>query len=159
MRRLLVVAAAALAVVAAACSGGSKSHASHPPVVRIRVAQPGSLADSVDPISVTGLKPGVVVTLTATTTDMNHQALSSSATFRAGRNGTVDVATQPPVSGTYSGIQPMGLLTTLQPKSPYNASPYDDAVQPVGQAVTVRATVAGQQVATTTLTRRLVAPG
>ncbi len=66
-------------------------------------------------VSVSGLAPGTPVTIRATTRDGGLRAWASDATFVAGDDGMVDVGGAEPVSGTYTGVDPCGLLWSMRP--------------------------------------------
>src|SRR5256884_9932032 len=55
-------------------------------------------------LTVSGLPPGEPVTIRAATRDGELREWASYATFLAGDDGTVDVSTAAPLSGTYSGV-------------------------------------------------------
>jgi dienelactone hydrolase len=64
-------------------------------------------------VRVTGLHPGDTATLRATSADALGRRWSSGAEFVADANGVIDVATQPPVRGSYRGADPMGLAWSM----------------------------------------------
>lgn len=72
-----------------------------------------------EPVSVqaSGFAPGAVVTISARLVDDARAAWVSKGNFVADASGQVDVATSPSESGTYSGIDAMGLFWSLQPTS------------------------------------------
>ena len=61
-------------------------------------------------VKVGGLRVGQVVTMKAASTDERGVAFSSSATYRADGNGEIDLDRDPSLSGSYVGVEPMGLL-------------------------------------------------
>ncbi|GAA1346461.1 acyl-CoA thioesterase/bile acid-CoA:amino acid N-acyltransferase family protein [Saccharothrix algeriensis] len=61
-------------------------------------------------LRVVGLEPGGETTVRATTGDLAAQAV-----FRADDRGVVDLTRHAPVSGSYSGVDPMGLFWSLAP--------------------------------------------
>lgn len=99
-------------VVGTAALAGCSSGGQHPDVT---VELSASLFDVPVHIVVRGLHPGATVTLTLRSTDEQKTVWSSTATFRSDAAGTVDLATDPAVSGSYQGVDPMGLVDTLQP--------------------------------------------
>ncbi|MGH8888545.1 MAG: acyl-CoA thioesterase/BAAT N-terminal domain-containing protein [Acidothermaceae bacterium] len=70
--------------------------------------------DSAVAVSISGLPPHALTTVTASVLDEEHDNWSSSATFDASSAGTVST-TQSPTSGSYTGANPMGLFETLAP--------------------------------------------
>jgi putative peptide zinc metalloprotease protein len=79
-------------------------------------AEPASALIDVPPrITVSGLAPGAEVTIRASMTDGARVAWRSSASFAAGQDGTVDVATQAPSGGSYTGADASGLLWSMRP--------------------------------------------
>jgi dienelactone hydrolase len=66
-------------------------------------------------ITISGLKPGERVTLKARTTDKRGRLWQSSAVFSASDEGTVDVSTSVPVSGSYSVADVFGPLWSMKP--------------------------------------------
>ncbi|GAC1479225.1 MAG: hypothetical protein PVSMB9_02570 [Candidatus Dormibacteria bacterium] len=65
----------------------------------------------------TGLDSGAQATVSVTTVDRLGAQWSSSARFVADPNGEIQLAKQAPVSGDYSGVQPMGLFSSLHADS------------------------------------------
>uniref|UniRef100_A0A3Q3E035 Uncharacterized protein n=1 Tax=Labrus bergylta TaxID=56723 RepID=A0A3Q3E035_9LABR len=70
-----------------------------------------------DPIQVkvAGLKSRQVVTMRARSTDDRGMVFSSLATYRADGNGEIEVDKDPSLSGSYIGVEPMGLLWSMKP--------------------------------------------
>lgn len=66
---------------------------------------------------ITGLQPGERVTLKAVSRDAKMTRWESAAVFTADGAGTVDVASQAPVSGSYAGADIFGLLWSMQPEN------------------------------------------
>nr|XP_040026565.1 acyl-coenzyme A thioesterase 1-like [Gasterosteus aculeatus aculeatus] len=66
-------------------------------------------------VKVAGLRSGQMVTLRARSTDEKGVVFSSSATFRADGSGQIDLERDPSLGGTYTGIEPMGLLWSMRP--------------------------------------------
>ena len=73
-----------------------------------------SLADEVLHIKVKGLSPKQNVTLHAKVVDDSKKILESFAFYQGNENGEVDLWTQPSIGGSYTGVEPMGLLWSLQ---------------------------------------------
>src|SRR5256884_9827803 len=70
----------------------------------VHVDPPGARVDEPFRLTVSGLPPGEPVTIRAATRDGELREWASYATFLAGDDGTVDVSTAAPLSGTYSGV-------------------------------------------------------
>ncbi|XP_065809725.1 acyl-coenzyme A thioesterase 5-like isoform X1 [Labrus bergylta] len=84
--------------------------------VRLRLL-PSSRCLFDDPIQVkvAGLKSRQVVTMRARSTDDRGMVFSSLGTYRADGNGEIDVDKDPSLSGSYIGVEPMGLLWSMKP--------------------------------------------
>jgi dienelactone hydrolase len=138
-----------LVAALAGCSGEN---------VSIHVDHVTSLIDEPLNISVTGLSSNEKVTLRAATVDPWGQTRSSNATFAADSGGSVAVARAAPISGTYSGVDPMGLFWSMQPDGV--EFPISGAVAPssLNESVTLTADVGGKSVARRTIVRRLWDP-
>jgi dienelactone hydrolase len=122
-------------------------------------------------VRVSGLRAGEDVLLRTSTADAAGRTWRAEATFRAGAKGTVDVATDPALGGTYTGVDAMGLFWSARPDSPVAppAGPGGPAaitslLEPPVEAAFPRppdgridtrleAVVAGKTVATATLAR------
>ncbi|XP_044225045.1 acyl-coenzyme A thioesterase 1-like [Thunnus albacares] len=65
-------------------------------------------------VKVTGLRSRQVVTMKARSTDEKGVVFSSLATYRADGSGEVDLERDPSLSGSYVGVEPMGLLWSMR---------------------------------------------
>jgi dienelactone hydrolase len=83
----------------------------------ISVSPAIALMDQPVRVSVAGLRADHPATVTATAKDVVGVTWSSSAEFRAGRDGTLSLD-QAPVGGSYSGANPMGLFQFMAPDDP-----------------------------------------
>ncbi|MBI5284865.1 MAG: acyl-CoA thioesterase/BAAT N-terminal domain-containing protein [Chloroflexi bacterium] len=124
---------------------------------KLEVAPPNALIDERVSIRVLGLEPDQTVVLRARMRDDVERDWSSSVTFRADATGAVDVSVQPALSGTYQGIDQMGLLWSM-------AGQFDDgkglpSFMKTPLTTTVTAEVGGEVVASATLERTHLAPG
>ena len=72
--------------------------------------------ESID-ISISNLAAHEQITLEISFKDDVNNTWLSRATFKADENGVVNVATQSPVSGSYRGIDPMGLFWSMTRKN------------------------------------------
>ncbi len=108
-------------------------------------------------IRVLGLEPVQTVALRARMRDDVERDWSSHATFRADATGAVDVSSQPALSGTYDGVDQMGLFWSM-------AGQLDDrkgfpSFMKTPLTTTLTAEVGGEVVASATLERAPHAPG
>ena len=128
----------------------------------IDAAAPVSLADQPAHLRITGLVPRDEVTVTSEMTDQHGTAWIAHAVFRADGHGTVTLDTTAPLSGSYRGVDGMGLFWSMNP-------PHSDpdhvlfALAPVisKPSVDVRISVSshGRRLATRTLTREWIGAG
>nr|XP_020480344.1 acyl-coenzyme A thioesterase 1-like [Monopterus albus] len=66
-------------------------------------------------LKVSGLRSRQVVTMRARSADERGVVFSSSATYRADGRGEIDLDRDPSLSGSYVGVEPMGLLWSMRP--------------------------------------------
>jgi dienelactone hydrolase len=90
----------------------------------IHIEPEGTLADATANIRVVGLEPGETITVTASMRDDVGREWESYATFAADGDGIVDLATQAPITGTYSAVDGMGLLWSMVPDGRGPEQPY-----------------------------------
>jgi dienelactone hydrolase len=143
---LLVLLVAAAAV--AGCTGGGDRDRIQ---ASMSVSPQAALVDQPVAVTVRGLPAGARTTLTATARDTDGITWSATARFQATSGGEVSLG-QPSVGGSYTGVNPMGLLTLMAPP-PGSAADwfrYSEA----GYDVTLQASVDEQVVATTTARRQ-----
>lgn len=108
-------------------------------------------------IRISGLVSGQQVQLRTSTYRGQQQLWQSQAIFQADANGTIDLSTQAPLSGSYEGVDPMGLIWSQRPEQEGErevfgaqvTDPICTEVEVVGDTVQL----AGQ------LVQRLAAPG
>uniref|UniRef100_A0A8C4FF23 Acyl-coenzyme A thioesterase 1 n=1 Tax=Dicentrarchus labrax TaxID=13489 RepID=A0A8C4FF23_DICLA len=83
--------------------------------VRLRLL-PGArcLFDEPVQVKVAGLRSRQVVTMRARATDEKGVVFSSKATYRADGSGEIDLGRDPSLSGSYVGVEPMGLLWSMR---------------------------------------------
>ncbi|XP_061587832.1 acyl-coenzyme A thioesterase 1-like [Cololabis saira] len=65
-------------------------------------------------VKVSGLMSKQVVTMRARSSDEKGVMFSSSATYRADGSGEIDLDRDPSLSGSYVGVEPMGLLWSMK---------------------------------------------
>jgi dienelactone hydrolase len=159
-RRFCVTISAA--VIAAGVLAGCGS--SPPEDVRVSVTPASSLLDQPVHMVISGLGAGRMVTVGLSSVDYDGHAWTSQAVFQSNGSGTVDLATAPAVSGSYRGINPMGLIDTMRPAPgqagllPGQAAAYQwDLAAP--QRFAVKVTEGGTAVAGGSFSRGMVAPG
>ncbi|NXU59055.1 ACOT5 thioesterase, partial [Turnix velox] len=79
-----------------------------------------SLFDEPLALAVQGLAPRQPVTLRTSLRDETGQLFQACARYRAEDDGQLDLARCPALpGGSFSGLEPMGLLWALQPQKPY----------------------------------------
>ncbi|WP_211246008.1 acyl-CoA thioesterase/bile acid-CoA:amino acid N-acyltransferase family protein [Actinomadura oligospora] len=120
-------------------------------------AQTG-LADRAVHISVSGLRAGDRVSVTATASDYQRKSWRGEVTFRADAHGAVDLGRDRPTSGTYTGVDGMGLFWSMNPPSGDPDQQGFYAPEPSFQ-VTIGVTAHGKRLAQRTLTRQWLASG
>jgi dienelactone hydrolase len=116
-----------------------------------------ALSDQPFTISISGLEPNGSVTLRARLAPkQGRTAWSSSATFVADDGGSVDLATQAPVSGSYDGADAAGLIWSLRPEEQTGARSIGDGLDSL--VIDLEAVVDGAVVATAQLQRLAIDP-
>ncbi|XP_023135090.2 acyl-coenzyme A thioesterase 1-like [Amphiprion ocellaris] len=84
--------------------------------VRLRLLPSAKcLFDEPVQVKVAGLRSKQLVTMRARSTDEKGMMFSSSATYRADGSGEIHLDRDPSLSGTYVGVEPMGLLWSMKP--------------------------------------------
>ena len=144
--------AVAAALALAGCTGGGSDEA--PDSVTITASPGTALMDVPERVSVTGLRPGSTVTVSAEATDRDGVRWSSRVDLGADANGTASLD-RAPTGGSYTGAHPMGLFTTMTPDKQLD-SPYYTFAGP-DYRVTLKATAGGRQLASTTVVRQAAA--
>lgn len=94
-----------------------KTNNQQPDRPKISVNTKKSLRDELVKISVSNLSPYEHITLEASCKDRRGNVWVSRAIFEADDNGTIDVATEAPLEGSYNSIDPMGLFWSMTPKN------------------------------------------
>jgi len=85
-----------------------------PPCPYIKITPENALLDQETNIKVKQLPPHETLTIEATAFDENNELWLSKASFRADDTGLIDLSIQAPLEGSYAGIDPMGLLWSMQ---------------------------------------------
>ncbi|XP_028580204.2 acyl-coenzyme A thioesterase 1-like [Podarcis muralis] len=90
-----------------------------------------SLFDEPLGISVSGLRPQQEVTLRASLQDEVGELFESLALYRADGSGQLDLSRSPALEGgSFSGLEPMGLLWALKPRKPFRRLVKRDVQRP-----------------------------
>lgn len=105
----------AMILAIAACLAGCGGAPAAGGAIRIDVAPVRSVADQPVSIRVSGLVPGTVASLRLRSTDANGVPWSSAAAFRVSPAGSIDPAQSAALSGSYTGVSPMGLFWSMRP--------------------------------------------
>ncbi|XP_061843124.1 acyl-coenzyme A thioesterase 1 [Nerophis lumbriciformis] len=77
------------------------------------------LADKVVQVKVEGLAPHKAVQLRSRLVDDKGVLFKASALYKADERGLVDVSSDPSLGGSYTGVEPMGLLWAMAPETPH----------------------------------------
>lgn len=126
---------------------------------RIEITPSKALADRRVRVRVLNLEPAQTVTVRARVSDDLDRRWSAYAVFEADAEGCVDLEAQAPLSGTYEGVDPMGLFWSMgldpaeEPMSPFTKT----SLKPI--FVTFTAEVEWQFVASATFEKGYVVPG
>ncbi len=154
--RVLAALAIAVGCVATGCGKDRQVKAT------IGVDEPVALADRQIHLTVGGLSPHAAVTVSATATDRERRQWRGWATVRADGHGVVDLERDRSTSGTYTGVDGMGLFWSMNPLTgdPEQSwfLPPEPRLQP-SYPVRVTVTAHGRSLAERTLTRRWLGDG
>jgi dienelactone hydrolase len=156
---LAVIGGLLVSTASAAAGSVETARAHRRDAPRIFVAAHEIMADDAFHIAVGNLEPGELVTLRLTidagaVTVTSGTTWDSTATFRAGRRGAVDLSRDAPVAGSYNGVDPMGLFWSARPtmvRAVPNASPITERTH-------LDAIVAGRPIASTELVLDFLRP-
>ncbi|XP_074724022.1 acyl-coenzyme A thioesterase 1-like [Strix uralensis] len=100
-------------------TGSARDLSAAAPAIRLSPAA-RSLFDEPLAIAVQGLGPRQQVTLRASLRDETGELFQACARYQAGDDGELDLARCPALpGGSFSGLEPMGLLWALQPQTPF----------------------------------------
>jgi len=148
MRRRTVLAAAGAAALLGQSAGSEAASGTDAAFV----TPDAVLVDEELAIELHGLPAEETVVLTARTEPVgeDREVWSSTATFRSRADGTVSLAAQAPLEGSYEGVDPMGLFWSMR----VDRSPEEALFPAEDHRVTLTAAVDGEPVAETTITRR-----
>ncbi|XP_053330437.1 acyl-coenzyme A thioesterase 1-like [Spea bombifrons] len=88
--------------------------------VSLQVSPGRCLFDEPLQVKVTGLSPGQEVTLQAALTDEGGETFTSVGRYRAGSSGELELSRSPALDGgSFTGIEPEGLLWAMEPQTPF----------------------------------------
>jgi hypothetical protein len=105
-------------------------------------------------IRVVGAEPGQSVTVRAEMVDHLARRWSSHAEYKADTRGQVDLVRDAPASGTYDGVDPMGLFWSMR-----TAEPHAFLVPTTALSMTIIAEASAGRSATATVERLLIPDG
>ncbi|MEU5853338.1 acyl-CoA thioesterase/bile acid-CoA:amino acid N-acyltransferase family protein [Saccharopolyspora shandongensis] len=108
---------------------------------------------------VRGLAPGEQAVVWARTTDDRGRLWTSWGVFAADRSGRVDIATQSPTSGSYTGVDPTGLLWSMRLPSGELVSDPFAVVRGPELGLTIGVDVGGRTLAQSPVAVQLHTPG
>src|SRR6266536_3414418 len=81
-------------------------------------------------LRVTGLPAGAAVTVRAAQSDLHGGRWESTIVFTADAAGVVDLPRDAPTTGSYEGVDPMGLVWAMRPLDPPSPGGPVDARRP-----------------------------
>lgn len=81
-------------------------------------------------VKVAGLRSKQVVIMKARSTDEKGVAFSSTATYRADNGGEIELNRDASLSGSYVGVEPMGLLWSMRPDVPHKRFQKTNSLNP-----------------------------
>ncbi|MET9617887.1 acyl-CoA thioesterase/bile acid-CoA:amino acid N-acyltransferase family protein [Kitasatospora indigofera] len=149
------------AVTAGGCGGGPDGAAGDSAAVAIDVDHADTLADQAVRLRITGLAPGAEVTVTSQASDHRAESWQAHATFVADPQGTVDLSTTAPRSGSYQGVDGMGLFWAMEPPAGGGGAVFAPKFPQLQHSYQVRLTVdgGGRKQAVRVLERRWLGDG
>jgi dienelactone hydrolase len=144
---------AGLPLAAALAAFGLPFPSSAQPGASVAVGQESGLMDEIVRLRISGLPARRRVTVAAEMS-LGGYHWASRAGFVADRRGSIDLANQSPVSGSYSGRDPMGLFWSMSGTS--GARKSEDPFAPV--LTTIRVAIGGREIASRQFSRAWLAP-
>jgi acetyl esterase/lipase len=146
-----------LSIAAVLVLGNAGSHALAQAGAPEILVQPSGASLVGEPVSVAvrGLKPREVVRLEASSRDRTGRPLRSWAELAAGEDGRLDLAVDAPLSGSWSGADASGLFWSMVAVEGAATAGAGDADS---VDITFRVLRGASEIASTTITRRWVAP-
>lgn len=113
-------------------------------------------------ITISGLPPNQLITLSAKSEAKDHLWWHSTAVFSSGPNGTIDLRAQAPVSGLYQGVDGMGLFWSMKPDTATMTGDHHFfavADWPASVIAEIEATYAGRLLGSARIERRYAQAG
>lgn len=129
------------------------------PGPRLWVTPSVTLIDEPVHLHVEECVPGEQVRLVARMTDDGGHAWAAHAIFRPAADGTIDPAREAPESGTYSGVDPMGLFWSMRPEQRLPRGSLFTKATLTAATVIVSIETHNITIASTFVERRFIAPG
>lgn len=123
----------------------------------IDIAPQPARFDEIVTIRLCGLQPGQTLILRASMQDERARTWTSSATFIADEQGNVNLAEDAPISGSYSGVDPMGLFWSTTTQQSKRGVFLKRGSEPL--CIELTAEIDGAEIASTTVQRDIIAPG
>jgi dienelactone hydrolase len=124
--------------------------------VRLVVTPTASAVDQSVHVTIVGLAPGERITLIAEQQRFGFP-LRSAATFTIGRSGSLDLSKNAPISGDYSGVDPMGPFWSMRLSgTPHFAATPEAELTPFD--ATLKVLRGAKTLASATIHRYIVAP-
>lgn len=108
-------------------------------------------------LTATGLDPHAIVSIAAQATDRHGEVWRSQGQFQPDSSGVVDLARQAPLSGSYAGTDPRGLLWSMRPRADLIPAFFETPL--AGYEVTVQLWQDGQLLEEGTTFRQARLPG
>ncbi|KAL2082763.1 hypothetical protein ACEWY4_022581 [Coilia grayii] len=108
-------------------------------------------------VKVIGLRQEQSVVLRSRLTDSRGITFEASATYCSDKNGRIYLDRYPSLGGSYCGIEPMGLFSSLRPLVPHSKLTSSDMTTPL--TVDIEVISDGQVLAEETVERRFMANG
>ena len=90
--------------------------------MRIDITPSEAMYDEPIAIRVSGAPPSAVVAFEGSALDIFERRWISRVEFVANADGNVDIERQAPIAGSYSGVDPMGLIWSMSLADPANAA-------------------------------------
>jgi dienelactone hydrolase len=130
------------------------------PNPRFEIAPNPAFVDQEVRIRLVGIQPCATVHIRASTLDDDHRRWSSFAEFRASSFGSIDVASDASLSGSYRGVSPMGLFWSMHLAHDHaNGRAIFSKISGAPNQVEFSAEISSRSIASARLERLFLAPG
>lgn len=127
--------------------------------VVIHVQPTVSLLDQPVQVRIFHLPPKQLVSITLTSIDALGRTWVSTARFESGSQGEINLATTPSLGGSYTGVQPMGIVSSMKPMAGQSGNYAYWWAASSAQDFHLSVGISGQEVASATFQRLGSAPG